>query len=136
MLQPTHTFPETTTRSGVLDFHRIDPDTLGQALTDLNKIVDKNAYLLRHDPALAREVLRYENHLIDAQGGDNEALKLATAPEEFDKLIELSNTQNPLTENEPVHFEGTEREANLQYHALREDLLRFKHQYLSASRVD
>jgi hypothetical protein len=121
----THTYPNTDTESGTLDFHHIDPGTISHAVNDLNKIVDSNATLLRHDTSLAQSILRYENLLLDAQGGDSTALKKATMPEEFDKIVELAQQQ--------MHSKNSD---DLAYLALSEDLLRFKAYYLAASRAD
>lgn len=124
MLHPTHTYPNTTAKSDVLDFHHIDPNTLSQAIADLNKIVDAHAPLLRKDKELSAAVLRYENLLIDAQSGGIDSLKLATSPEEFDTVLDALEA-SPHRSN-----------AALNYLGLHEALLEFKAYYLSASRVD
>lgn len=126
MLQTTHTYPNTETTSGRLDFYRVDPETLAQALSDLNVVVDAHSALMRQDSHIADALLRYENQLIDAQGGDASALKKATAPEEFDKLIALAENKS-----HPAYAQ-----LQKEYFDFRVDLLQFKHKYLSATRAD
>lgn len=123
MFTPTHTYPEMNTPSEMLDFHRIDTETLVQALQNLNSVVDSHAALLRQDKNLARQILRYENHIIDAQGGDTEALKLATSPEEFDKILTIARE----------HSHNFAPDTAIDYLGLRKDLLRFKEHYLAAT---
>ena len=126
LLHSTHTYPDTTTDSGRLDFHRIDPNTLGDAIQKLNVIVDAHSALVRKDTALASALMRYENMLLDAQGGDTEALKSATSPDEFDKILDVANRKT-----HPSY-----KELELEYLAFRGDMLKFKSHYLAASHAD
>lgn len=119
MYTSPHSFPPSET----LDFHHTDTETLAKALQDLNMVVDSHAELLRQDKNLAREILRYENFIIDAQGGSTDALKSATSPEEFDKILTLARE----------HSHGFTADVALDYLGLRKDLLHFKEHYLSAS---
>lgn len=126
MFHPTHTYPATDTQSGVLDFHRIDPETLAIALGQLNAIIDCHSALMRQDSAIAQALLRYENLLIDAQSGSADALKRVTSVDEFDKILHLAEkTTHPAYE-----------QLRLEYLDFRTDLMKFRERYLSTSRVD
>lgn len=125
LFHPTHTYPETDTASGVLDFNHIDPETLGRAIGDMNVIVDAHSALMRQDSAISNAVLRYENMLIDAQSGSADALRKATSSDEFDRLLDLANS-----ESHPAYAQ-----LRLEYLALRHDLMRYRERYLSATRV-
>lgn len=123
--------------SGVLDYHRIDPETIGQAIAELNRIADAHAILLQHDQALAGGFLHYENLLIDAQGGDHHAFKQATSHDEFDKLLDLAEEQS--LRDGMQHDgarDGETQRPELEYLALREDLMQFHARFLPVSRAN
>lgn len=103
-------------------FSGIDTERLGQAIGALNAIIDAHSALMRQDSAIAQALLRYENLLIDAQGGSTEALKKATSPEEFDPILDMAeNTTHPAY-----------GQLQMEYRDFRADLLRFRGQYLGA----
>lgn len=133
MVQTNHIFHNRSAKSEKLDFHWIAPDTIAQALTDLNRIVDSNALLLRRDAPLAQGILRYEDLLIDAQGGDSKALKLATLPEEFDKIIDLTNKTGFSNDNHTNAANHEVTSSDMDYDGFRMALLKFREYYLSTS---
>lgn len=127
----THNPYATHSKSGMLDYHQIDAFTLADAVAELNRIVDRHAPVLRADAELAATVLNYENLLIDAQGGDGQALRQATSPEEFDTILDAAHASDASAT--PVAGANATRSAELDYLALREDLMRYRSQFLRAS---
>lgn len=117
--------------SGSLDFHRIDTETLGSAVNDMNHIAEQHATLLRNNSDIAAQMLRYENLLIDAHGGDSTALKKATSTDEFDKLLDMVAQYSPANTT-PLQENAVPK---LDYLALQNDLMEFRARFLSASHL-
>lgn len=141
--QPTQA-QEQGKSSGMLDYRRIDPETLTLAVAELNSIADKHAILLQHDHALTGGILHYQNLLLDAQEGDAAALEHAASPAEFDKLLELAEEQSISDTDTAVLHDGardgfddgtalSNRTPELEYLALREDLMKFRSHFLTAT---
>lgn len=108
--------------SKTLDYHHIDQETLSMAIAELNRIASDHAPLMRKHEALAGALLHYENLLVDAQAGDANALKCATEPKEFDKVLDMAEDHNHADEIEILAF--------------REDLLKYKSSFLSTGSAE
>lgn len=117
--------PQSTGKtSGRLDYYRIDPETLAQAVSEMSRIADENSALLQQDQMLAGGILHFENLLTEAQAGDGEALKQVTSIEEFEKLQNLVDEHNNIESSE------------LDYLALSNDLMAFRARFLPASHAE
>lgn len=110
--------------SGRLDYYRIDPETLAQAVSEMSRIAEENASLLQQDQTLAGGILHFENLLTEAQAGDGNALKQVTSIDEFEKLQHLVDAHNNAAASE------------LEYLTLSNDLMAFRARFLPASHAE